>query len=71
MTIMVVMMSLAFQLRGRTKTPELEIILPEATWAAVTEITRTVHEGDIPREQIIGVIPEDVTVTITEESVLY
>lgn len=70
-TIMVVMMSLAFQIRGRTKTPAIEIILPEATWAAVTEITRTVHEGDIPREQIIGVIPEDVTVTITEESVLY
>ena len=65
-TIMMVMLVLAFQIRGRTKTPELQIILPQATGAAVTEIVITEQYEEVVTE----VIPEDFSITLTEVSVL-
>ena len=76
-TIMMVMLILAFQIKGRSKTPVLDIILPPATGAAVTEIVITTQyeelvtgETEILEDRVTEVIPEDVAVTVTEESVL-
>ena len=75
-TLMMVMLILAFQIRGRSKKPALDITLPQAAEEVVlTEITITAQNEvvtgtEILHEQVQEVIPEEVSVTLTEVSVL-
>ena len=71
-TLMMVMLILAFQIRGRSTKPALDIRLPQATEIVVTaQYEEIVTETGILEEQSKEVIPEEVRVTLTEVSEPY